>query len=91
MTKLYVARFSNGREIKRSTANRTYTHAYLAHGKVPAEVMSRYPDHTGFWEKWGFSASETQCRKNMEAETAYYQRNGYTRDFAEIAPVEQLK
>jgi hypothetical protein len=90
----YVAKFSDGTALLRSTSSRVYTHAYLAHGSRPDPGENYTPEARAIrtWRKSGFSSSAEQARKNMEAETAWYQRNSdkYTRALAEVVAVTEI-
>jgi hypothetical protein len=84
------ATFSDGTVLERGSVSRVYTHAYLARGKYP-ERTGEYARPGGEWDTSGFSASAAQAQKNMEAETAWGRRAGYTRDFAEVVAIEVVE
>jgi len=76
--------------LERGSTSRVYTHAYLAEGHCP--IRPDIASDTGRWQQSGFSSSEQQARKNMEAETAWIRgREGYSRDFAEVVAVEVIE
>lgn len=84
--KTYIARFSNGVEIKRQTQTRTYTHAYL---KI-VEYIGR-EQRPQISSRQGFSSSEQQAHRNMGAEMAWTKRHTHTVILAEVVPVELLQ
>jgi hypothetical protein len=89
------ATFSDGTVLTRTSVSRIYTHAYLARGRKPDPGPDYGEAYRAIrsWEKSGFSSSADQARRNMDGETAFLRRcadKGWTRDFAEVVPVEVL-
>lgn len=79
MTTYYKATFSDGTVKTRSTAGRTYTHAYLVRNTLPEGHWSKLPE----WEHTGFSGSERLAQNQVSS-----LRSGHRNiSFAEIAPV----
>jgi lysylphosphatidylglycerol synthetase-like protein (DUF2156 family) len=77
MTTYYKATFSNGVIARRSTAGRTYTHAWLV-------GYPRYQAPNETWHESGFSGSEQLARKAL----AGWTRGDLT--FTGIAPVVEI-
>ena len=85
MTTYYKAIFSDGTVLKRSTASRKYSHAYLSRGTYESH---RFGLPHARWRHSGFSSSEAQARKNMDAETAWTRRvDNPCVIIAEVVPV----
>jgi hypothetical protein len=77
MTKYYKAMFSNGRVETRSTASRTYTHAYLAMGTYEKAAVPRGPWDTGTWECKGWGGSEHRARTALASQVSYATGGGF--------------
>lgn len=79
----FTATFSDGTVLTRSSDCRVYAAAWLAYGEREDGKYGKG------WHLQGFSSSQEQARKNMDAETAFVRRNsGYTTKFSEVAPAE---
>jgi hypothetical protein len=73
----YLARFSNGDEIKLNTSTRDYTHAWLI-------IFPRSKDPSQNWTEKGFASSEALARRAMKR---FMDRNP---SFHQVVAVERL-
>jgi hypothetical protein len=84
MTTYYRATFSDGTVIKRSTASRRYTHAWIYRHELEPELAARWGSPTS--QSQGFSGSIV----NAYATLGRYQRPGNKVLLAEVAPVFEI-
>ena len=86
MTTYYKATFSNGRTLTRSTAGRTYSHAYLAAGQYVGPNASPPPGNT--WMRSGWSRTPDLASKALGG--SWPHRPAYQMELAEIAPAVEI-
>jgi len=71
MTKYYKATFENGRVETRSTATRTYTHAYLATGTFACAPGATDAARMQTWESKGWGGTHHRAASALASQVSY--------------------